>query len=176
MAVALLGCLEPGTAADRLARMRAGRPTNAVATADGATVRRTAPDFELTDLSGARIRLSDFRGKVVLLNFWATWCPPCVREIPDLIAIREEVGPDRVEVLGVSLDRKGRDVVVDFVEARGMTYPVAIDTAGVAGLYGGVTSIPTTFVIDAEGRIAQSFVGAPSKAGFLAAVSNASKG
>jgi thiol-disulfide isomerase/thioredoxin len=112
----------------------------------------------------------------VLLNFWATWCPPCVGEIPDLIALRQEFGADRVEVLGISLDTVSEDVVREFVRARGMPYPVAIDATGVAASYGGVTGIPTTFVIDAEGRIAESIVGARTKAGFLAAVSNASKG
>jgi cytochrome c biogenesis protein CcmG, thiol:disulfide interchange protein DsbE len=176
MTVALLGCLEPTSAADRLARQRAGRPTIARATADGATIRSEAPDFELKELSGGTMRLSDYRGKVVLLNFWATWCGPCVREIPDLIALRAELGPDRIEILGVSLDTMGESVVAEFVQAHGMTYPVAIDTSGVAARYGGIRGIPTTFVIDAEGRIAESIVGAPTKATFLAAVSNASKG
>ncbi len=171
LAVTQLGCLEPGSASERLERLRAGRTSNVAA-----ATRRAAPDFELTDLAGAPVRLSDHRGKVVLLNFWATWCPPCVREIPDLIALREELTPARVEVIGVSLDTAGPEVVSKFVQEHGMTYPTAIDTSGVAALYGGVTGIPTTFVIDANGGIAETIVGIRSKADFLAAVNKASKG
>ncbi|MEO2005156.1 MAG: TlpA disulfide reductase family protein, partial [Candidatus Poribacteria bacterium] len=120
-------------------------------------------------------RLADYRGKVVLLNFWATWCPPCVREIPDLVALRKELGPEQVEILGISLDTV-EDDVREFVRQRGVTYPAAVDTAGVSAMYGGVSSIPTTFVIDADGGIAEKIVGSRSKSGFKAAVERASKG
>ncbi|MBT3269203.1 TlpA family protein disulfide reductase [Candidatus Poribacteria bacterium] len=138
--------------------------------------RQTAPDFELVDLAGAPLRLRDHRGKVVLLNFWATWCPPCVREIPDLMTLREELGADRVEVLGISLDTLGVDVVRKFAQERGIAYPTAVDTQGVSAKYGGVSSIPTTFVIDADGGLVEKIVGMRSKKQFLAAVERASKG
>ena len=149
-------------------------PPTPAATIGGAN-RPTAPDFTLTDLSGAPLRLADYRGKVVLLNFWATWCAPCVREIPDLVALRKELGPDQVEILGISLDTE-EDDVREFVRQRGVTYPAAVDTAGVSAMYGGISSIPTTFVIDADGGIAEKIVGSRSKRGFKTAVERASKG
>jgi cytochrome c biogenesis protein CcmG/thiol:disulfide interchange protein DsbE len=138
--------------------------------------RQAAPDFGLVGLSGAPLRLSDYRGKVVLLNFWATWCPPCVTEIPDLVALREELGTERVEVLGISLDTAGADAVRAFARERGMSYPTAVDTAQVSAMYGGVPSIPTTFVIDTHGGVVEKIVGPQSKSQFIAAVQRASKG
>lgn len=169
LVAALLVAVGCGGSADE-ARPKGAAPAASVA------ARRPAPDFALTDITGAPLRLADHRGKVVLLNFWATWCPPCVREIPDLVALREELGPDRVEVLGISLDTTGEDGVREFVRRHGVTYPVAVDTANVSASYGGVSGIPTTFVIDAEGRVVKTIVGPRSKSGFMQAVERASKG
>lgn len=164
------------------AAVACGGPTDTTKTAATAAAvpahpaRQTAPDFDLLGISGTPVRLSDYRGKVVLLNFWATWCPPCVTEIPDLVALREELGTERVEVLGISLDTAGDDAVRAFARERGMSYPTAVDTEQVSAMYGGVPSIPTTFVIDTHGGVVEKIVGPRSKSQFIAAVERASKG
>jgi peroxiredoxin len=116
--------------------------------------RRMAPDFTLTDQSGRSIRLSDMRGKVVLLNFWATWCPPCANEIPWFVGFQKANESRGFAVLGVSMDAKGWTAVGPFVEAKQVNYPVVIGNDTVAGLYGGVQSLPLTLIIDRAGRIA----------------------
>lgn len=110
-----------------------------------------APDFTLEDLQGNKIKLSDYRGKIVFLNFWATWCPYCVREMPDLEAAHIElskVGNAAILTINVQEDL---EKVKEFVEENGLTLPVLMDYDGMtAGLYG-VSSFPTTLVVDADG-------------------------
>ncbi len=118
-----------------------------------------APDFELPDLNGKNIKLSDFRGKVVFLNFWATWCPPCKREIPGFINLVNKYGKDGFIVLGVAVDPREFDKVKPFAEKVGINYPVVYDKKGVSQLYGGIRSIPTTFVINREGKVVGQIVG-----------------
>lgn len=118
-----------------------------------------APDFTLPDLNGKAFSLSELEGKVVILNFWATWCPPCVVEIPHFIDLYKEYKGQGLEVVGVSLDRGGVKVVKSFVEKNEMTYPVVIGNQKVAEDYGGIRGIPTTFVIDRQGYIVKKFVG-----------------
>lgn len=108
----------------------------------------TAPNFELERVRGGTFRLSDQRGKVVVLNIWATWCPPCREEIPDLIAIQDEMR-EQVVVAGVSIDTGDPADVQAFAEEFGINYPVVIDTEK----YGPILGIPTTFLIDASGRL-----------------------
>ena len=112
----------------------------------------------MRDLSGAEVSLSELRGKVVLVNFWATWCGPCRQEIPDLIALRDRY-PDQLEVIGVSLDESGPDTVRAFVDEFAMDYPVVMSTAEITRHFPGVFALPTTFVLDPEGRVAQRHVG-----------------
>lgn len=118
-----------------------------------------APDFTLPTLAGDSLSLSDLRGQTVLLNFWATWCAPCVEEIPELIALHDELNPHGFSVVGISLDQEDADFVRPFTERLGITYPIPLDDGAVAEAYGGVWALPTTYVIDAEGEILQRVIG-----------------
>jgi cytochrome c biogenesis protein CcmG/thiol:disulfide interchange protein DsbE len=128
-----------------------------------------APDFELPSVDGKQIKLSDFKGKVVFLNFWATWCPPCRREIPAFIDLIKKYGNDGFIVLGVAVDPREFtqiDKVKPFVKQMGMNYPVVYDTKGISQMYGGIRSIPTTFVINRQGKVVGQIVGSRPKATF----------
>lgn len=118
-----------------------------------------APDFTLTDSQGAPIRLSALRGRVVLVNFWATWCQPCRFEIP-LLAGFQQVYRDRgLAVLGVALDESGWTTVKPYAEAERINYPVVIDDGRISDLFGGLKAVPTTLIIDRQGRIAATHLG-----------------
>lgn len=116
--------------------------------------RKPAPDFTLTDANGNSVKLSDYRGKVVLLNFWATWCGPCAIEIPWFIEFEQAYKSRGFEVLGVSMDDEGWKAVKPFVTEHKINYRVALGNDSVAQLYGGIDSLPTTFIIDRAGKIA----------------------
>ncbi len=118
-----------------------------------------APDFTLPTLAGDSLRLSDLRGQIVVLNFWATWCAPCIEEIPELIKLHDELNPHGLTVLGVSLDEEGPDLIKPFTDRFGITYPIPLDDGAVAEAYGGIWALPTTYVIDAEGQIVQRVIG-----------------
>lgn len=113
-----------------------------------------APDFRLQTLSGESFRLAEQRGKVVVLNLWATWCGPCREEIPDFMALHEELSPHGLVVAGVSLDESGWDVVRPYAESLAINYPILVDDGTVAEAYGPVSVMPTTFVIDRAGNVA----------------------
>jgi thiol-disulfide isomerase/thioredoxin len=115
-------------------------------------------DFTVTDLDGRTISSSDLRGKVVLVNFWATWCPPCRAEIPDLIKLQQKYR-DKLVVLGISEDEIPADEVKAFAVAQKMNYPVAMTKPELAKIFRGVSALPTTFVINPEGKIEQRHVG-----------------
>jgi peroxiredoxin len=121
--------------------------------------RRSAPDFVLRDLNGKSVKLSDFRGKVVIVDFWATWCPPCRMEIPHFVALQKQYKSQGLEIIGVSLDQGGVQVVKPFAEQNQINYTMLVDGMSVASMYGGIQSIPTTFVLDKNGRIVQKLVG-----------------
>lgn len=116
---------------------------------------QTAPDFELKDLNGRPVHLSDFRGKAVVLNFWATWCPPCKEEIPWFIDLQKKYGPQGLQIVGVSMDDGGRDAVAPFAREMGINYTVLLGTDTVGDLYGGVHALPTTFYIGRDGKITE---------------------
>lgn len=122
-----------------------------------------APDFRLKDLNGSEITLSDYAGKVLFINFWATWCPPCRAEIPDFIEFYEEYKDQGLEILGVSVDQMSPEKVAAFVKASDMNYPVAMYNTEFINDYRPGNSIPTTIVIDREGRIRHKQVGLMSK-------------
>ena len=117
-----------------------------------------APDFKLTGLDGKPVTLADSKGKVILLNFWATWCGPCRAEIPDLVELQEKY-KDRLQILGLVVDDDDQDAIKAFVEKFGINYPVAAATDDIRIQYGGIPALPTSFVLDAEGRIVQKHEG-----------------
>jgi len=115
-------------------------------------------DFSITDFSGKVHTAENLRGKVVLVNFWATWCPPCRAEIPDLIKLQDKYR-DRLVVIGISEDEGPVEDVKAFVAAQRMNYPVAMTTPELSKVFKGVSALPTTFVIDPEGLIQQKHIG-----------------
>lgn len=124
-----------------------------------AASRKAAPDFELKDMNGKTIRLSDYRGQVVLLNFWATWCGPCKIEIPWFVEFQRTYKDRGFTVIGVSVDEDGWEAVRPFLASRQVNYPVVVSTVEVEQKYGGVEALPVSFLIDREGRIANTHVG-----------------
>ena len=120
---------------------------------------RAAPDFALKDLKGGICRLADLKGKVLVLNFFATWCGPCRQEIPDLVRLYERFQDKGLEIIGVSLDQEGETALRPFIKRYGITYPIVLGTTQVVLDYGGVKGIPTTFFIDHNGTIRNHFVG-----------------
>ena len=129
-----------------------------------------APDFTLPDLDGNSVTLSDFRGKVIILNFWATWCPPCRMEIPDFIELYENYKDEGLLIIGVNLDRGATRSVKEFSEKYKINYPVVLGNVNVTQDYGGIRAIPTTFVIDRKGNIKEKYVGYQPRATFEKAV------
>jgi peroxiredoxin len=125
--------------------------------------RKAAPDFTLKDSNGKDFKLSDYKGKIVLLNFWATWCGPCKIEIPWFIEFEQKYKDRGFAVLGVSMDDDGWPVVKPYLEQKKINYRVAMGNDSVGNLYGGVDSLPTTFIIDKEGRVASTHVGLVGK-------------
>lgn len=128
-----------------------------------------APDFTLEKVGGGTLRLSDLRGRAVILDFWDTWCPPCRRAMPHLQELHDQYD-GRLTVVGVAFGRDGRDAVAKFLADRNLTFPNALmdEEYETARDYGGLQSIPTTYLIDAEGVIREIWVGAQAKADYEA--------
>ena len=124
-----------------------------------------APDFSLPDLSGQPLSLASYRGKVVLLDFWATWCDPCRDEIPRFIELQRKYGAEGLQVLGVSMDDSPEPVRAFYQKFR-MNYPVVMGNAKIGDLYGGILGLPVAFLIDREGRIHSRHIGAADAAVF----------
>lgn len=119
-----------------------------------------APEWTLYDLDGKPVSSSDFKGKVVVIDFWATWCAPCREEIPGYIALQEKYGKDGLVIVGISLDRGGPAKVIDFAKKFGINYTVVMgDSEQIEG-FGDIAAIPTTFLIDRDGNVRDRKVGA----------------
>jgi cytochrome c biogenesis protein CcmG/thiol:disulfide interchange protein DsbE len=125
--------------------------------------RKQAPEFELKDSMGKSVKLSDYRGKVVLLNFWATWCAPCKIEIPWFVEFEQKHKDQGFAVLGVSMDEEGWEIVKPYVDRSRINYRILLGNDQVAQLYGGVDSLPTSFLLDRQGRVAAVHVGLVGK-------------
>ena len=138
-------------------------PDRASAAVKAESTRNTAPDFTLKDSDGKVVKLSDYKGKVVLLNFWATWCGPCKIEIPWFVEFEQNYRDKGFAVLGVSMDEDGWDTVKPYLTANKVNYRVVIGDDMTAQKYGGVESLPTSFIIDKEGRTAVTHIGLVSK-------------
>lgn len=119
-------------------------------------------DFTLPTLDSDEISLGDFKGKVIILDFWATWCAPCRVEIPGYVELQREYGEIGLQILGVSLDRGGKEGVKLFCEKYRVNYPILMDNGDVARRFR-VTAIPTTYIIDREGNLFKKYVGARGK-------------
>lgn len=122
-----------------------------------------APAWKLKDLDGKTVSSDDFKGKVVILDFWATWCGPCRVEIPGLIALQAKYRNQDLVVIGISLDDGGVDTVKPFVKKMRFNYPVALADDKVQRAFGGIDALPLTFVIDRQGRIVTKHLGLTEK-------------
>ncbi len=125
-----------------------------------------APDFELKDLDGNLVKLSDYKGKVVIIDFWATWCGPCRRGIPEFIALQSEYGEDKLAILGISVDQGDLSVVPAFAKNYGINYPVLYANVDVQRKYGPIRSIPTAFIVDKVGKVRDLAIGLRPKSYF----------
>lgn len=120
---------------------------------------KPAPDFTLKTLAGQEVSLSSLRGKVVLLNFWATWCPPCREEIPSMVRLNEAMAGKPFQMLAVSIDDGGKDAVEAFLKRGGYNLPALLDPGQKVGAMYGITGVPETFVIDPKGVILKKVIG-----------------
>ncbi|MGF1671694.1 MAG: TlpA family protein disulfide reductase [Balneolaceae bacterium] len=117
------------------------------------------PDYEFETLDGNLIKISDYEGKVVMLNFWATWCGPCRREIPELIRLKEKYEDRGFEIIGIALDEQGFDVVRPFINQFDINYKIVVDDYSYGNELGGIYMVPTTYIVNAEGKIAFRKIG-----------------
>lgn len=135
-----------------------------------------APAFTLKNDQGNDVKLADFSGRVIILDFWATWCPPCRQEIPYFVALQKEYGEQGLQVIGISLDQQGWDVVKSFMQEQGINYPILMGDQSIYKAYQQLLparergGIPFTFVLNRQGVIKQKFVGYRDRSVFEAAV------
>jgi peroxiredoxin len=122
-----------------------------------------APAFELKSLDGHTVRLADFRGKAVLLNFWATWCQPCKIEMPWFVELQNKYGAAGLQVVGIAMDDASEQDIAKFAKDMGVNYPVLIGKESVGDAYGGVQFLPTTFFLDRDGKVIDRVFGLKSR-------------
>jgi thiol-disulfide isomerase/thioredoxin len=120
---------------------------------------REMPNVRLQTLAGESVPLQGFRGKVLLVDFWATWCPPCEESIPDLMRLQKRYRKDDFQVIGIALDVQGASVVAPFVKKHGVNYTILLGDERTARAFGGIVGLPTSFLIDRRGRIVERFIG-----------------
>jgi thiol-disulfide isomerase/thioredoxin len=129
-----------------------------------------APDFTLKNLEGKEVKLSEYKGKIIFVNFWATWCGPCRHEVPAFIELQDQYADDLV-ILGISLDQGDLSVVPDFANEYSINYEILYGSQQVVSAYGGISAIPTTFVIDKDGYLRDMKRGFPGKEYFEKVIS-----
>ena len=132
-----------------------------------------APNFSLKTSDGKMIDLNKLQGKVVVVNFWATWCGPCKAEIPGFLEVYKQYKSKGLEIVGISLDQDGWKPVKPFIEQHHITYPIVVGDSQLSDAYGGIDAIPTTFVIDKKGNIATRHIGYMDKKTFEQLVKSA---
>ncbi|MGH2568683.1 MAG: TlpA disulfide reductase family protein [Bacteroidota bacterium] len=128
-------------------------------TGASAQTKQQAPNFSLKTSDGTTIELAKLKGKVVLVNFWATWCGPCRKEMPDFVEAYKQYKSKGLEIVGVSLDEDGWEVVDPFLKKYGINFPVVIGDGKLAQAYGGIEFIPTSFLVDREGFVVDKHIG-----------------
>jgi peroxiredoxin len=118
-----------------------------------------APEFSLKDVNGQERKLSDFKNKVVIIDFWATWCPPCRKEIPHFISLYDQYKRQGLEIIGVAMDQNPEKVLPEFIRKNNVNYTILFGNEKVYDSYGGIQAIPTTFILDKEGNIRKRYIG-----------------
>ena len=118
-----------------------------------------APEFTLQSLDGKTVHLVDFRGKAVLLNFWATWCEPCKIEMPWFVELQKQYGPEGLQVVGIAMDDASQEDIAKFASNMGVNYPILIGKEAVGDAYGGVQFLPATFYIGRDGKVVDKVFG-----------------
>jgi len=164
----ILVILLAAVAVTALAVVASRTPVGNVKPGNAAGSRPPAPSVAIKDLQGNTVTLEQFRGKVVLVNFWATWCSPCQIEMPWFVEFQEKYGPQGFTVLGVAMDEEGKSVVEPFIEKERfdldgqkvkINYPILIGNDALADEFGGLIGLPTTLVISRDGKITKRFIG-----------------
>lgn len=163
IALLLLGCADGDENRSSSSPSGASSPPGNVQSQSG-TIRdvtpEPVPDLTLETLGGRSIRLAQQDGRVLLLNFWATWCAPCRKEIPELKTLHRELHPKGLTVIGIALDREGREVVQPYVKKQKINYPIAVDSEGTAEAeLGPIRGLPTTLVVNTKGEITKRVLG-----------------
>lgn len=162
IAIALTNFMKSKIADDEKIDTSSTQVSSTVDNESGLKVGQNAPDFTLKTLDGKKAKLSDYRGKKVILNFWASWCSPCKAEIPHMEKYyKKSAKDDNVEILAVNLTKsdKDEDYIKDFAKSYDMTYPVLLDTEGEQQEQYEIVTIPTTYIIDTKGKIQNTISG-----------------
>lgn len=154
-------------AAMLFAGVRMARNNRANGLAKGQLIGNLAPDFDLQTLDGKSLKLSDLRGKAVLLNFWATYCEPCKIEMPWFVELQKEYGPQGFQIVGVAMDDASTEDIAKFAKEMGVNYPILLGKESVGQSYGGVSVLPTTFFVDRDGRLIAREFGLQSRSVFV---------